>query len=109
MKELSRATQTYITECRCVTQDCVANALDRYAEALAAVAPRLPKELQEMPEVVARAARRVRSAKTKDEAIKALNQAGLGGKVTFMSTGGGASLEFLEGQVLPGVAALSKK
>jgi len=75
VKELSRATQIYITECRCVTQDCVANALDRYAEALAAVAPRLPKELQEMPEVVARAARRVRSAKTKDEAIKALNQA----------------------------------
>ncbi|MFZ1965057.1 MAG: hypothetical protein WAU78_16620 [Roseiarcus sp.] len=75
MKELSRATQAYIRECRCVTQDCVADALDRYAEALAAVAPRLPKELQETPEVVARAARRVRSAKTKADAIKALDQA----------------------------------
>lgn len=43
------------------------------------------------------------------DSVKALNKANLGNQVTFMSTGGGASLEFLEGRVLPGVAALSDK
>jgi phosphoglycerate kinase len=43
------------------------------------------------------------------DSVKALNKAKLGDQVSFMSTGGGASLEFLEGAVLPGVAALSDK
>ncbi len=75
VQALSRATQTYINECQCVSQQCVADALDRYAEALAVVAPRLPRQLQDMPNVVAKAARRVRAARTTAEAVKALHEA----------------------------------
>ena len=39
------------------------------------------------------------------DSVKAVNQAGFGGDVSFISTGGGASLEFLEGRALPGVDA----
>jgi len=43
------------------------------------------------------------------DSLSAIEMSGVAGKISHLSTGGGASLEFLEGRVLPGVACLKDR
>ncbi|MEI8218487.1 MAG: phosphoglycerate kinase, partial [Elusimicrobiota bacterium] len=43
------------------------------------------------------------------DSVSAVKKAGVDKRISHISTGGGASLEFLEGKVLPGIAALNNK
>jgi hypothetical protein len=72
VKALSRGAETAIDECDYQTPECVADILDRYAAALRQIAPQLPPALRNLPEIVERAATRVRVSRTRAEAVKAL-------------------------------------
>ena len=76
---ISKQTQTYIEQCQCQTQGCVADALDTYADAIAKVTPRLPRAarraLSDLPSVVHAAASRARSAPSVRAAVAVLREA----------------------------------
>lgn len=59
--------------------------------------------------VAAATARGAKSIIGGGDSVKAVKKAGIADQVTFISTGGGASLELLEGKDLPGVACLQDK
>jgi hypothetical protein len=75
VKALSRGAEAAIDECDYETPECVADVLDRYAAALRQIAPQLPPALRNLPDIVARAATRVRASRTREEAVKALKVA----------------------------------
>jgi hypothetical protein len=68
----SQEVDVAIGSCETKARRCIANALDAYATALRAIAPRLPPAFREMPIIVERAATKVRTARTKKEAMEAV-------------------------------------
>jgi hypothetical protein len=74
-KAVARAAETAINSCYgdfAVERLCVADALDAYARALRNLSPALPPRLRALPDIVSRAAQRVRVARTKAEATNAI-------------------------------------
>jgi hypothetical protein len=61
-----------IEACQADTPPCIADALEAYAEALRKLAPFMPPQLRNLPDIVEKAAKRVRVAKTKKEALDAV-------------------------------------
>jgi len=64
-----------IARCDSAAASCVAQELDRYADWLDSVAPQLPPDLRVLPTIVRRAASGVRSAKSRGDAVRAVQAA----------------------------------
>jgi hypothetical protein len=75
IKATAKATQHYLQQCHCPDYACVANALDAFADAVETFGPNLPREDADLPQIVRRAAARLRTAKNAREAHAALAEA----------------------------------
>jgi hypothetical protein len=75
IESVSRQAARAIDACRDDPRPCVADALEAYANALRRLAPRLAPPLRNLPDIVARAAVRVRASHTNREAIGAVADA----------------------------------
>ncbi len=74
LRAISQALDNYFKRCENPTQATIADALDEYAAKLQVLAPRLPPALRNIPAIVAEAARRVRAARSRTEAVAVLRQ-----------------------------------
>jgi hypothetical protein len=72
---VSESAEQAVGLCDIHTPRCIADALDDYATALRALGPLLPREFNDLPAIVERAATKVRTARTKKEAISAVQSA----------------------------------
>ena len=75
LRALSKAMTSYCERCSDPTLESLSAALEKYAAALRLVAPRLPPQLRNLPDIVEQAARKVRSARSISEAVGALSTA----------------------------------
>ena len=71
----STQAQNDISVCQRDDLKCLADALETYANALRNLSPALPPPLRNLPDIISKAARGVRAAKTKAEATKAIRVA----------------------------------
>jgi hypothetical protein len=75
VQSVSQTAEQAVSVCDIHTPRCIADALDDYATALRALGPLLPPEFKDLPVIVERAATKVRTARTKKEAISAVQSA----------------------------------
>jgi hypothetical protein len=77
-KAESRSAETSLSHCSgdfFSQRECIADAIEAYARALSELSPALPPQLRGLPDIVSRAAKRVRAARTMEGAVRAITSA----------------------------------